>query len=51
MKRITVLLAKDHMIVREGVRKMLELEDDLEVVGESKNGPQAVAMAKNFIPH
>ena len=30
---------------------LLELEDDLEVVGESKNGPQAIAMAKNFIPH
>ena len=27
MKRITVLLAEDHMIVREGFRKMLELED------------------------
>ena len=51
MKRITVLLADDHMMVREGLRKLLELEDDLEVAGESKNGPQAVAMAKNFIPH
>jgi DNA-binding NarL/FixJ family response regulator len=38
MKRITVLLAEDHMIVREGFRKMLELEDDLEVVGEAQDG-------------
>jgi DNA-binding NarL/FixJ family response regulator len=28
MKTITVLLAEDHMFVREGFRKMLELEDD-----------------------
>ena len=28
MKRITILLAEDHTIVREGFRKMLQLEDD-----------------------
>ncbi len=50
MKRITVLLAEDHMIVREGFRKMLELEDDLEVVGEAQNGRQAVAMVKKLRP-
>jgi DNA-binding NarL/FixJ family response regulator len=50
MKRITVLLAEDHMIVREGFRKMLELEHDLEVVGEAEDGRQAVALAKKFHP-
>jgi DNA-binding NarL/FixJ family response regulator len=50
MKRITVLLAEDHMIVREGFRKMLELENDLEIVGEAKDGRQAVALAKKFRP-
>ena len=50
MKRITVLLAEDHMIVREGFRKMLELEDDLEVVGEAQDGRQAVALAKKLRP-
>jgi len=50
MKRITVLLAEDHMIVREGFRKMLELEDDLEVVGEAQDGRQAVALAKKLCP-
>jgi len=50
MKRITVLLAEDHMIVREGFRAMLELEDDLEVVGEAQDGRQAVAMAKDLRP-
>ncbi len=50
MKRITVLLAEDHTIVREGFRKMLELEDDLEVVGEAQNGRQAVVLANKLRP-
>ena len=50
MKRITVLLAEDHMIVREGFRKMLDLEDDIEIVGEAQDGRQAVAMAKKLRP-
>jgi two-component system, NarL family, nitrate/nitrite response regulator NarL len=50
MKRITVLLAEDHTIVREGFRKMIEVEADLEVVGEAKNGQEAVAMVKELHP-
>jgi DNA-binding NarL/FixJ family response regulator len=50
MKRITVLLAEDHTIVRKGLRKMLELEDDFEVVGEAENGRQAVALVKELRP-
>ena len=50
MKRITVLLAEDHTIVREGFRKMLELEDDIEVVGEAQDGRRAVAMVKKLRP-
>ncbi|SPE53255.1 Transcriptional regulatory protein DegU (fragment) [Verrucomicrobia bacterium] len=50
MKRITVLLADDNRVVRKGFRKLLELEDDLEVVGEAKNGLQAVAMVKKLHP-
>ena len=50
MKKITVLLAEDHMIVREGFRKMLELENDLQVVGEAQDGRQAVAMVKKLRP-
>jgi DNA-binding NarL/FixJ family response regulator len=50
MKQITVLLAEDHMIVREGFRKMLELEDDFEIVGEAADGRAAVALVKKFHP-
>jgi len=40
MKRITVLLAEEHTIVREGFRTMLKFADDLEVGGEAENGHQ-----------
>ena len=50
MKRITVLLAEDHTVVREGFRKILELEDDFEVGGEAKDGRQAVALVKKLRP-
>jgi len=50
MKRITVMLAEDHMIVREGFRRMLELEADIEVVGEAQQGRQAVTLAARLRP-
>ena len=50
MKRITVLLADDNRVVRSEFRRILEREDDLEVVGEAKNGRQAVAMVKKLRP-
>jgi DNA-binding NarL/FixJ family response regulator len=50
MKLITVLLADDNKVVRSVFREILELEDDLEVVGEAKNGSQAVAMVKKLRP-
>ena len=50
MKRITILLVEDHRIVREGLHKLLELEDDLEVVGEAENGRQALVMVKKLRP-
>jgi len=49
-KRITVLLAEDHMIVREGLRKLLEVESDIEVVGEADNGRKAVEMTRELRP-
>jgi DNA-binding NarL/FixJ family response regulator len=50
MKRITVLLADDNRVMRREFRRILELEDDLEVVGEAKNGRQAVAMVMKLRP-
>lgn len=50
MKRITVLLAEDHTVVREGLRRLLEAEGDIKVVGEAANGRQAVRLAKKLRP-
>jgi len=49
-KPITVLLAEDHMIVREGLRKLLETERDITVVGEAATGRQAVEMSRKLLP-
>src|SRR5947199_5000330 len=50
MKRITVLLAEDHQIVREGFRALLKHEDDIEVVGEAETGRQAVQLTRKLRP-
>ena len=47
---VTVLLAEDHTVVREGLRKLLNAECDIEVVGEAANGRQAVEMAVSLRP-
>ena len=49
MRRITVLIAEDDGAVRKALRKMLESDPKLEVVGEAEDGPQSVALfASNF---
>lgn len=47
---ITVLLADDHTVVREGLRKLLDDENDIEVVGEASDGRKAVEMTRTFRP-
>jgi len=49
-KRITVLLADDHKVIRKELRKRLDAESDIHVVGEAANGQQAVDMAKKLRP-
>jgi DNA-binding NarL/FixJ family response regulator len=51
MKLITVLLAEDHTIVREGFRKMLELEGDFTIIGEAQDGRAVVALTKKLRPN
>ena len=50
MKAITVLLAEDHHIVREGFRSLLKHEPDIEVVGEAETGRQAVQLTRKLQP-
>ncbi len=47
---IRVLIADDHTIVRAGIRLLLDVEPDIEVVGEAVNGLEAVTLAEQFCP-
>ena len=50
MKNIRVLIADDHAIVRHGLCALLGTERGIEVVGEAKDGNEAVAFAKQLAP-
>ena len=48
--KIRVLIADDHPMVRQGLRVFLELEPDLEVVGEASDGAEAAALTAELLP-
>jgi DNA-binding NarL/FixJ family response regulator len=50
VRRIRVVIADDHAIVREGVRMILSAHEDIQVVGEASGGAEAVAMAQSLHP-
>lgn len=50
MKRLRVLLVDDHTMVRQGLRKILESDEALEVVGEARDGRSAVDLAVRLRP-
>lgn len=45
-----VLLADDHALVRQGIRRIVESREDMLVVGEAASGSEAVAMARSLLP-
>ncbi|MGH3087459.1 MAG: response regulator [Rubrobacteraceae bacterium] len=47
---IRILITDDHKVVRRGLRGFLELEPELEVVGEAENGKEAVEMSRSLRP-
>jgi two-component system, NarL family, response regulator LiaR len=49
-KRIRILLADDHAVLREGMRNLLQKEGDLEVVGEAGDGEEAIRLAEELSP-
>jgi DNA-binding NarL/FixJ family response regulator len=49
-KKISVLLVDDHSLVRRGFRRMLEDEEDINVVGEASDGEEAVTLARSLKP-
>ncbi len=48
--RTRVALVDDHVIVRDGLRQLLELSGDFEVVGQAADGVEAVNVAKSLTP-
>ena len=50
MRKIRILIADDHAVVREGTRRILEQEPDMEVVGEAGDGEEAVNLATSLKP-
>ena len=50
LKRIRILLADDHAVVRQGFRMILSSHPDLEIVGEAGNGREAVELAATLRP-
>ena len=50
MKKIRILIADDHGIVRKGLRLQLEQNSDFEVVGEATEGREAVRLAEELVP-
>jgi len=50
LDKIKILIADDHAVVREGTRRILEQEEDLEVVAEAGDGEEAVRQATRLKP-
>jgi DNA-binding NarL/FixJ family response regulator len=51
MDKITIVIADDHTLVREGTRQRLEREDDFDVVGEAADGEEAVRLVNELKPN
>ncbi len=50
MNKIRVLIADDHAMVRQGIASFVELQDDIELVGEAANGRDAIARVDTLHP-
>ena len=50
MNTIRIIVVDDHQVVREGLRHMLQLEEDIEVVGEASNAKEALAQVESLSP-
>src|SRR4051812_17840377 len=49
-KKLRIFLADDHAVVREGLKRLIDAEADMEVCGEAASGPQAIVLAPELDP-
>ncbi len=50
MRKIKILIADDHAIMREGIRALLNVHDDFEIVGEASEGKEAIEKTQELAP-
>jgi len=50
MDKIKVLLVDDHAIMRDGIKALLSIHDDIEIVGEASEGKEAIEIAQELMP-
>ena len=50
MDKIRILIVDDHAIMRDGIRALLSIHDDIEIVGEASNGVEAIEKVKELAP-
>ena len=50
MRKVRILLADDHTVMRSGLRALLERQQNFEVVGEADNGREAVSLCASLLP-
>ena len=50
MSKIRVLLVDDHAIMRDGISALINLQDDIEIVGEASEGKEAIEKARELVP-
>ena len=51
MSKITVILADDHVLFRDGTRRIIEQAADIEVIGEACNGEEAIELVTKHRPN
>jgi two-component system response regulator DegU len=50
LKKINILIADDHAMLRQGIKQILELESDIAVVAQASNGEEAIKLARDYEP-
>ena len=50
MSKLTIVLADDHHVVRQGLQSLLETEPDMSIVGDTDNGPEAIKLVQQLQP-